>query len=64
MKVAAINGTITMTDGTVSEFSITTDGGWQQWGTPRQRLGESVDAMEAMVRGLLEDDVLASDNDE
>ena len=63
-KIASINGTIVLTDGTTSNFQISTDGQWQQWGATTERLGQTVDAMDAMVRGLLEDNLLASDDDE
>lgn len=64
MKVREIKGTITTADGKTREFSIGTDGGWEQWGAVPADLGNSVDALEAMARGLLEDDVMVSDNDE
>ncbi|HEX6685548.1 MAG TPA: hypothetical protein VF062_22425 [Candidatus Limnocylindrales bacterium] len=63
-KISRITGTITLTDGSTSEFSIATDGGWQQWGAEPFRLAETVDALEALTRALFEDDLLASEDDE
>lgn len=63
-KISRITGTITLTDGTTSEFSIETDGGWQQWAAEPGRLGRTVDAMEALTRALFEDNLLASDDDD
>lgn len=64
VTVTAVTGTITLADGTHSSFSIVRDGVWQQWGAPQERLGRSVDALDAMVRGLAEDGLLASSNEE
>lgn len=60
-NVREVKGTIVLTDGTESEFTIGTDGGWQQWGATRERLGRTVDALEAMVSGLLQEELLPSD---
>lgn len=62
--VREVKGTIVLTDGTESEFSIGTDGGWQQWGANRERLGRTVDAVEAMVSGLLQEELLPSDTED
>ena len=63
-KTREITGTITQTDGTVSQFTIGRDGVWQQWGATRERLGETVDALDAMVAGLFDECLLASSDDE
>lgn len=62
-KVQSITGTITLADGTVSEFSLGTDGGWQQWGAQRERLGRSVDVLEAIAQALLAEELVVSDPD-
>ena len=62
MRATYITGTITLTDGTESQFSI--GGGWMQGGAVTERLSESVAVVEAMVAGLLDADALASDDDE
>lgn len=41
MKVKEIKGTITLEDGSTSEFSIVADIGWQQWGADQARLGKT-----------------------
>ena len=55
--ITGITGKITMSDGTVSDFTIDVDG-WQQWGAVRERLGDSVHAVEVMHRALIEDDAI------
>ena len=63
-KITEVKGTITLADGTISEFLIGTDGNWQQWGAvTTERLGRTVDALDAMARALMEDCLLASDSD-
>ena len=64
MKITEITGTITTTDGKVRSFSISTDGVWQQWGVGMEDAGNTVDALEAMSRALIEDGLIASSNDE
>lgn len=64
MKARAIAGTITLTDGTTSYFSINGESGWQQWGAPDKRLGASVDIMEAMTLGLYDDGLIADPDDD
>ena len=62
--VAEVKGTITMDDGSTSEFRIGTDFGWSQWGATQDRLSEGVPVMEAMVQGFLDEQIpFASDND-
>lgn len=64
-KVASVSGTITLADGSVSEFVIGTDYGWQQWGATRERLGTTVGVLEGMVEGMKNAEVrFVSDNDE
>lgn len=63
--VKEITGTIEMADGSKRSFSIGTDFGWQQWGETQERLGNSVDTIEAMVKGLRDEEVpIVSDYDE
>ena len=63
-RVERIAGTITLTDGSTSEFSIETDGVWQQWGAAQRRLGQTVDVLDALTRGLFDDDLFASEGEE
>lgn len=60
-KITLVKGVIETADGNYSEFTIATDGAWQQWGASTERLGHTTDAMEAMARALMEDDLLATD---
>lgn len=50
---AYIEGTITLDDGSTSQFSIGSNS-WSQWGAPTERLGKTVDIIEAMAEGLRE----------
>jgi len=63
-KITLVKGVIETADGNYSEFTIATDGAWQQWGASTERLGHTTDAMEAMARALMEDDLLATDAEE
>lgn len=67
-KVTQIKGTVTLADGSTSEFSIGEDFGVSQWGADIMRLGETVDVMEALVDGLRNGEglafVMASASDE
>lgn len=63
MKINEIKGTITTADGATRDFRIGTDGGWVQWGGPRETLGNTSEALETISRALLEDDLLVSDSD-
>ena len=45
--VSAIEGTLTMTDGTVRDFVITSNG-YHQWGDTSERLAETVGIMSEM----------------
>lgn len=48
LHVTEIKGLVTLSDGSTSEFSLTKDLGWQQWGAVPERLGQTVDLMEAL----------------
>ena len=52
--IAEITGTITLADGSTSEFSITAGCGleWAQWGAGESHLWETAEALEAMTNGL------------
>ena len=63
-KVREIKGTITLADGSVSEFMIGRDGVWQQWGARQERLGESVEVIDALTLGLFDEGLMASSDDE
>lgn len=66
VKVSEIKGTIILTDGTTSEFSISRDLGWQQWGAMTERLGSTVDVLDALVAGLVDNgiDIESSDDED
>lgn len=51
-KVETISGTITLRDGSTSEFSIDMDYGWSQWGATEDRLYKTVRALEVMSEAL------------
>ncbi|WP_457066888.1 hypothetical protein [Mycobacteroides abscessus] len=63
MKAQLIKGAITLTDGSVSEFQITSDGNWFQWGAMTERLGKSMDVVEALAKAVINDDLLADEDD-
>lgn len=44
MKIREVQGTITLEDGSTSEFLVT-GGGYTQWGADTERLGETVDLL-------------------
>lgn len=53
--VAEVTGTITLADGTTSEFRIVTDYGpptWHQWGADNHRLGATVDVLDNLCDAL------------
>lgn len=52
--VVEISGKVTLSDGTTSEFSVTKDLGWQQWGGTQARLGETVDLMDSLAEAANE----------
>ena len=64
--VAEVAGTITLADGSKSEFRIGIDFGWSQWGPVDQdRLGETVPVLEGMIQGMKDAEVrFVSDSDE
>lgn len=62
-KIDEITGTITLKDGSTSNFRIGTDGVWMQGGNTSARLAETSEALDSMARVLMEDDMLVSDND-
>ena len=49
--MTTITGTITLDDESESHFSIG-EYGWQQWGANTERLGRTVDILDAMTRAL------------
>jgi hypothetical protein len=63
-RAAEIKGTITLIDGTVSQFQITRDGIWSQWGAEKDRLARSADIVDVMRDGLINEDLLTSSNDD
>lgn len=63
-KVSEIQGIITLTDGTTSQFSISRDLGWQQWGAVTDRLGSTVDVLEALVAGLTDNEIDVESSDD
>ena len=62
-RIKYITGTIRMTDGTESAFSIQADAGWQQWGAGSERLAETVDVLDAMAQAAAEYVVSDGDDD-
>lgn len=54
MDITYITGEITTADGEKREFSITAGLGWQQWGNTTDRLGDTVDALEAITEAVAE----------
>lgn len=63
--VAEVKGTITLRDGTTSEFYIGTDFGWSQWGAVTERLGSTVGVLEGMIQGMKDAEVrVVSDYDD
>lgn len=60
-EFATIEGTITLADGTVSNFNIGESGMWHQWGANTKRLGRTVVHMDAIFEGLMESDLLNMD---
>ena len=55
-ELITVKGTITI-NGVDSKFNINNDinEGWHQWGAEQDRLGESVNIVESLQRGLMED---------
>lgn len=48
-----IRGTIELADGSTSEFECAAEG-WQQWGADTERLGRTVDVLDALEAVLAE----------
>lgn len=65
-----IEGTITLDDGSTSEFSLDLEYGWQQFGASPERLGRTVTLMDALesamfdVRAEYESDDEATEGEE
>lgn len=57
-RFKSIEGTVTLEDGSTSMFMLYPEGDWYQWGAGQERLGESVELMDAMVRGLSDEGLL------
>jgi hypothetical protein len=62
--VSEIKGTITLVDGTTSEFIISRDLIWLQWGAVTDRLGATVEVLEALVAGLADNEVNVESSDD
>ncbi len=62
-KVQNITGTITLEDGTTSEFSVSAES-YSQWGAERSRLGITVDVLTAFQFAVSEHDDGYEDEDE
>lgn len=63
--VARVTGTIRLTDGSTTEFLIFANGGaggWSQWGTVG-RPGDFVDALDGLIVGLVERNLLGEADD-
>lgn len=60
-KVMAVEGEITTEDGSAAKFLIRPDGGWFQWGVPREKLGETQPVISAMADALVDEDLLAGE---
>lgn len=63
-NIKSIEGTITLTDGTTSQFSMADGFGWQQWGATQSRLGLTVDVLQAISAGLEEADIYLNEDDD
>lgn len=62
-KVELVKGIIETDDGQVREFMIDgSTGDYSQWGNVPERLGETVDVVDAMVEGLVEHELLSYEN--
>lgn len=62
-RAEKIEGTITLPDGSTSQFQISADYGWQQWGAVTERLYRSQSVVTALVNGLTEGEALANEED-
>lgn len=60
MSVDEISGTIKLSDGSESSFSLVKmygEWGWHQWGARDRRLGRTVDVVDALTAGLVNAEV-------
>ena len=60
-RVETISGIITLEDGSTSQFFLSVDG-YSQWGANRERLGQTVHVMDALVLGLQEEAIAFADD--
>lgn len=58
LKIARIEGTITLTNGTTSQFYLSKNGEWQQWGNTTDNMGVVAEALEQIVYALHDEDLL------
>lgn len=58
LNISKVNGTITLSDGNLVNFAISSDGTYQQWGNTQEALGSTVDAVTSMVDALANNDHL------
>jgi len=63
-QVKEITGTITLADGSVSEFSLSGEGSWQQWGAVQDRLFKTVEALETISNALESEDLLYREDED
>lgn len=52
--IESITGVITTVDGETRQFHILPETGWHQWGNATEKLGDTVDALEAMTEGVMD----------
>ena len=53
--IVEVTGTITLGDGSTSEFSLSNTDGWSQWGAHTARLGRTVALVEAMNQAVYDE---------
>lgn len=61
-QVKSITGEVITADGAKRKFSLSADYSWQQWGETTEKLGNTVDLIEALQRAASE--FLVSDYDD
>lgn len=54
MGVKEIRGVFVHDDGTEAQWNITAQDGWNQWGNNTERLGSTVDLIEAISEAVYE----------
>lgn len=59
LKIARIEGTITLTNGTTSQFCLSKNGEWQQWGNTTDNMRVGAEALEQIVNALYDEDLLS-----